>query len=92
MSFILVFVLYSYICTFVDCGSSSSYLVFFLSQVSVDGNKYHHFKHRIPIERVRTLHIAGDVRIETVNVLGVRTLIYVDALSLAVVNTHAPVS
>lgn len=46
-----------------------------LLQVKVNGKEFHHFKHRVPMERVRALYIAGDVLIETVNVIGVSTLL-----------------
>ncbi|XP_026198000.1 galectin-6-like isoform X2 [Anabas testudineus] len=39
-------------------------------KVKVNGKEFHHFKHRVPMERVRALYIAGDVLIETVNVIG----------------------
>lgn len=41
-------------------------------QIQVDGSEFHHFKHRVPVERVRAMHIAGDVSIQTINVIGVR--------------------
>ncbi|KAL0972714.1 hypothetical protein UPYG_G00193820 [Umbra pygmaea] len=39
-------------------------------QVSVNGKEFHKFKHRIPVERVCALQIAGDVSIQTINVIG----------------------
>ncbi|KAK2846647.1 hypothetical protein Q5P01_009646 [Channa striata] len=39
-------------------------------QIKVNGNEFHHFKHRIPFDRVRSLHITGDVSIQTINVIG----------------------
>ncbi|XP_055369826.1 galectin-4-like isoform X3 [Betta splendens] len=39
-------------------------------KIKVNGNEFHHFKHRIPMERVRAMHIAGDVSIQTINVIG----------------------
>uniref|UniRef100_A0A672IZ86 Galectin n=1 Tax=Salarias fasciatus TaxID=181472 RepID=A0A672IZ86_SALFA len=40
-------------------------------QVKVDGKDFHTFQHRLPVERVRAMHIAGDVSIQTINVIGV---------------------
>uniref|UniRef100_A0A7N8XRV5 Galectin n=1 Tax=Mastacembelus armatus TaxID=205130 RepID=A0A7N8XRV5_9TELE len=40
-------------------------------QISVNGNEFHTFQHRIPFERVRAMQIAGDVSIQTINVIGV---------------------
>ncbi|XP_067364407.1 galectin-4-like isoform X2 [Channa argus] len=39
-------------------------------QLRINGNEFHHFKHRIPFDRVYALHITGDVSIQTINVIG----------------------
>uniref|UniRef100_A0A3Q1J9W4 Galectin n=1 Tax=Anabas testudineus TaxID=64144 RepID=A0A3Q1J9W4_ANATE len=39
-------------------------------KIKVNGNDFHHFKHRIPFERVCAMQIAGDVSIQTINVIG----------------------
>lgn len=44
-------------------------------QIKVNGNDFHTFEHRIPVEFVRALHIKGDVTIKTINIIGVRLLI-----------------
>uniref|UniRef100_A0A3Q3FW03 Galectin n=1 Tax=Labrus bergylta TaxID=56723 RepID=A0A3Q3FW03_9LABR len=41
-------------------------------QIKVNGKDFHTFKHRLPVERVCGIHIAGDVSIQTINVIGVR--------------------
>lgn len=41
-------------------------------QIKVNGRDFHTFEHRIPVERVCAMHIAGDVSIKTINVIGVR--------------------
>uniref|UniRef100_A0A4W6CQA2 Galectin n=1 Tax=Lates calcarifer TaxID=8187 RepID=A0A4W6CQA2_LATCA len=41
-------------------------------QIKVNGNDFHTFQHRIPVERVCAMQIAGDVSIQTINVIGVR--------------------
>uniref|UniRef100_A0A671WYV6 Galectin n=1 Tax=Sparus aurata TaxID=8175 RepID=A0A671WYV6_SPAAU len=41
-------------------------------QIRVNGNDFHTFEHRMPVERVRAMQIAGDVSIQTINVIGVR--------------------
>uniref|UniRef100_A0AAZ1XZX2 Galectin n=1 Tax=Oreochromis aureus TaxID=47969 RepID=A0AAZ1XZX2_OREAU len=40
--------------------------------IKVNGNDFHTFQHRIPMEQVRGLQIAGDVSIQTINFIGVR--------------------
>uniref|UniRef100_A0A3Q3VX89 Galectin n=1 Tax=Mola mola TaxID=94237 RepID=A0A3Q3VX89_MOLML len=40
--------------------------------IKVNGTDFYTFQHRIPVERVRALHVAGDVSIEMINVTGVR--------------------
>nr|XP_029136127.1 galectin-4 [Labrus bergylta] len=39
-------------------------------QIKVNGKDFHTFKHRLPVERVCGIHIAGDVSIQTINVIG----------------------
>ncbi|XP_034556873.1 galectin-4-like [Notolabrus celidotus] len=39
-------------------------------QIKVNGKDFHTFKHRLPVERVCGMHIAGDVSIQTINVIG----------------------
>uniref|UniRef100_A0A671WZB9 Galectin n=1 Tax=Sparus aurata TaxID=8175 RepID=A0A671WZB9_SPAAU len=39
-------------------------------QIRVNGNDFHTFEHRMPVERVRAMQIAGDVSIQTINVIG----------------------
>uniref|UniRef100_A0A673BT99 Galectin n=1 Tax=Sphaeramia orbicularis TaxID=375764 RepID=A0A673BT99_9TELE len=39
-------------------------------QVRVNGNDFYTFPHRIPMECVRAMQIAGDVSIQTINVIG----------------------
>uniref|UniRef100_A0AAZ1XZN5 Galectin n=1 Tax=Oreochromis aureus TaxID=47969 RepID=A0AAZ1XZN5_OREAU len=41
-------------------------------EIKVNGNDFHTFQHRIPMEQVRGLQIAGDVSIQTINFIGVR--------------------
>lgn len=41
-------------------------------QVKVDGQDFYTFSHRIPLERVCAIHIAGQVSIQSIKVLGVR--------------------
>lgn len=43
-----------------------------LLQIKVNGNDLHTFEHRMPVERVCAMQIAGDVSIQTINVIGVR--------------------
>ncbi|XP_035240191.1 uncharacterized protein LOC118209140 [Anguilla anguilla] len=49
-------------------------LVFFITaegyQVNVNGRRFHFFKHRMPVETVGALSIAGDVSMKTVNMIG----------------------
>uniref|UniRef100_A0A8C2Z5Q3 Galectin n=1 Tax=Cyclopterus lumpus TaxID=8103 RepID=A0A8C2Z5Q3_CYCLU len=40
--------------------------------IKVNGNDFYTFQHRLPLERVRAMQIAGDVCIQTINVIGVR--------------------
>uniref|UniRef100_A0AAX7SQC8 Galectin n=1 Tax=Astatotilapia calliptera TaxID=8154 RepID=A0AAX7SQC8_ASTCA len=40
-------------------------------QIKVNGIDFHIFQHRIPMEQVRGLQIAGDVSIQTINFIGV---------------------
>lgn len=42
-----------------------------LLQIKVNGIDFHIFQHRIPMEQVRGLQIAGDVSIQTINFIGV---------------------
>ncbi|KAM6973015.1 galectin-4-like [Aplochiton taeniatus] len=39
-------------------------------QIKVNGRDFHHFAHHIPVERVCALQIAGEVIIQTINVIG----------------------
>ncbi|XP_064157571.1 uncharacterized protein LOC135235715 [Anguilla rostrata] len=39
-------------------------------QVNVNGRRFHFFKHRMPVETVGALSIAGDVSMKTVNMIG----------------------
>ncbi|KAM6987587.1 galectin-4-like isoform 2-T2 [Tautogolabrus adspersus] len=39
-------------------------------QIKVNGKDFHTFQHRLPVERVCGIHIAGDVSIQTINVIG----------------------
>ncbi|XP_047450150.1 galectin-6-like isoform X2 [Mugil cephalus] len=39
-------------------------------KIKVNGNDFHTFCHRLPVERVRGMQIAGDVSIQTINVIG----------------------
>ncbi|XP_063060432.1 galectin-6-like [Engraulis encrasicolus] len=39
-------------------------------QITVNGNQFYMYKHRMPFDRVRALRIAGDVGIQTINVIG----------------------
>ncbi|XP_034024487.1 galectin-4-like isoform X2 [Thalassophryne amazonica] len=39
-------------------------------QFKVNGEDFYTYAHRIPVERVCALHIAGDVNIQTINVIG----------------------
>uniref|UniRef100_A0A8C2XPL7 Galectin n=1 Tax=Cyclopterus lumpus TaxID=8103 RepID=A0A8C2XPL7_CYCLU len=39
-------------------------------QIKVNGNDFYTFQHRLPLERVRAMQIAGDVCIQTINVIG----------------------
>uniref|UniRef100_A0A665UDW4 Galectin n=1 Tax=Echeneis naucrates TaxID=173247 RepID=A0A665UDW4_ECHNA len=39
-------------------------------QIKVNGNDFHTFQHRMPVERVCAMQIAGDVSIQTINVIG----------------------
>ncbi|CAJ1064940.1 galectin-6-like isoform X3 [Xyrichtys novacula] len=39
-------------------------------QIKVNGKDFHTFKHRHPVERVCGIQIAGDVSIQTINVIG----------------------
>lgn len=41
-------------------------------QVKVDGQDFYTFSHRIPLERVCAIHIAGQISIQSIKVLGVR--------------------
>uniref|UniRef100_A0A669D1L4 Galectin n=1 Tax=Oreochromis niloticus TaxID=8128 RepID=A0A669D1L4_ORENI len=41
-------------------------------EIKVNGIDFHTFQHRIPMEQVRGLQIAGDVSIQTINFIGVR--------------------
>uniref|UniRef100_A0A669CGJ3 Galectin n=1 Tax=Oreochromis niloticus TaxID=8128 RepID=A0A669CGJ3_ORENI len=41
-------------------------------QIKVNGIDFHTFQHRIPMEQVRGLQIAGDVSIQMINFIGVR--------------------
>ncbi|KAJ8280296.1 hypothetical protein GJAV_G00052880 [Gymnothorax javanicus] len=49
-------------------------LVFFITaegyQVNVNGRQFHLFKHRMPVEHVGALKIAGDISMKTVNMIG----------------------
>ncbi|XP_053545061.1 galectin-4 [Bombina bombina] len=39
-------------------------------QVNVNGQPYYEYPHRIPVERVDTIHVDGDLTIESLNVIG----------------------
>ncbi|KAF1393603.1 hypothetical protein PFLUV_G00017760 [Perca fluviatilis] len=39
-------------------------------QIKVNGNDFHTFEHRLPLNRVCALQIAGDVSIQTINIIG----------------------
>ncbi|XP_075956828.1 galectin-4-like [Anarhichas minor] len=39
-------------------------------QFKVNGNDFYTFEHRLPLERVRAMQIAGDVCIQTINIIG----------------------
>ncbi|KAJ8402183.1 hypothetical protein AAFF_G00370480 [Aldrovandia affinis] len=39
-------------------------------QVNVNGRQFHHFAHRVPLDRVSALQISGDVSIQTINIIG----------------------
>ncbi|KAM8902963.1 galectin-4-like [Spinachia spinachia] len=39
-------------------------------QIKVNGNDFHTFQHRLPVERVRAMQINGDVCLQTINVIG----------------------
>ncbi|KAJ8368706.1 hypothetical protein SKAU_G00087340 [Synaphobranchus kaupii] len=39
-------------------------------QVNVNGNQFHMFQNRIPVERVSTMLISGDVSVQTINIIG----------------------
>uniref|UniRef100_A0A3B5ATG8 Galectin n=1 Tax=Stegastes partitus TaxID=144197 RepID=A0A3B5ATG8_9TELE len=39
-------------------------------QIRVNGNDFYTFEHRLPMERVCAMQIAGDVSIQTINVIG----------------------
>uniref|UniRef100_A0AAY4CR02 Galectin n=1 Tax=Denticeps clupeoides TaxID=299321 RepID=A0AAY4CR02_9TELE len=41
-------------------------------QINVNGKEYHLYQHRLPVERVCALKIAGDVQVQTINIIGVR--------------------
>ncbi|KAF7665306.1 hypothetical protein LDENG_00147660 [Lucifuga dentata] len=41
-------------------------------QIKVNGQDFYMFEHRLSVERVRSMQIAGDVSIQTINVIGVR--------------------
>ncbi|KAJ1185303.1 hypothetical protein NDU88_002097 [Pleurodeles waltl] len=46
--------------------------------VSVNGNHFLEYKHRIPLHRVNTLHINGNVELENVSFLGPGALLSVE--------------
>lgn len=50
-------------------------------QVKVNGKDFHTFPHRMPLQSVCAMHIAGDVSIQTINVIGVRPAGPSEALS-----------
>ncbi|XP_038144471.1 galectin-4-like isoform X11 [Cyprinodon tularosa] len=39
-------------------------------QTNVNGKEFFMFPHRIPVERVRAIQVAGDVSIQTINIIG----------------------
>ncbi|XP_028818436.1 galectin-4-like [Denticeps clupeoides] len=39
-------------------------------QINVNGKEYHLYQHRLPVERVCALKIAGDVQVQTINIIG----------------------
>uniref|UniRef100_A0A8C6SMV5 Galectin n=1 Tax=Neogobius melanostomus TaxID=47308 RepID=A0A8C6SMV5_9GOBI len=43
-------------------------------QIKVNGKDFYMFEHRVPVERVGGIMIAGDVAVQTINVIGVRQL------------------
>ncbi|KAL6478733.1 hypothetical protein MHYP_G00121660 [Metynnis hypsauchen] len=44
-------------------------------QVTVNGKDFYLFQHRMPLERVRALEIGGDVSIDTINIIGVKSVL-----------------
>ncbi|KAJ8280293.1 hypothetical protein GJAV_G00052850 [Gymnothorax javanicus] len=51
----------------------SFHLVFFITsesyQVILNGRMFHSFKHRMPVDRVTTLEIGGEVSVQTINII-----------------------
>lgn len=45
-------------------------------QVYVNGKKYYLFKHRMPVEKVNTLHIYGDVNMNIISTVPVSYTVY----------------
>ncbi|MEQ2226917.1 hypothetical protein ILYODFUR_032301 [Ilyodon furcidens] len=39
-------------------------------QIKVNGKEYLMFPHRIPVEQIRAIQVAGDVSIQTINIIG----------------------
>lgn len=42
----------------------------------MNGKEFYFYQHRIPVERVCVLGIGGDVFIQTINVIGVRNIVF----------------
>ncbi|XP_053577566.1 galectin-4-like [Bombina bombina] len=49
-------------------------IVFFVNpggyQVTVNGSPFYQFNHRIPLERVETIHVDGNLTIQSLNIIG----------------------
>lgn len=46
----------------------------YLFQIIVNGEEYHTYEHRVPLSRVRGLHITGDVDIRSIIIIAVSLL------------------
>lgn len=53
-----------------------------LFQIKVNGNDFYTFEHRVPVERVCAMQIAGDVSVQTINIIGVRLKMVLKCLLL----------
>lgn len=47
--------------------------VFINMQVNVNGQEFYLYQHRMPLERVCALEIGGNVVVDSINIIGVRT-------------------